>query len=92
MLQACPEIHGNGAELNLYLHIFLTVRQEDGDVQDKMKAPIAIHFGIFYVIFPFDYDNIILLGEKLCKAVDIIGEGADHADSRHICQIIPDAF
>ena len=60
MLNTCPEIHGNGTELYLHLHPFLFVCKKYRNLQNQMKASIAVWLGILDIILFFDQADIIL--------------------------------
>ena len=88
MLQAGPEVHGNGTELNLHPHISLAVGKENRHLHNQVKASISVRLGIGYIILLRDQPDIILLHQHSRQCVDIVREGTNHADTRNIIQIL----
>ena len=50
MLQTCPPIHRDRAELHLDPHEPLLVVQEDGRFDDEMEAAVAVGLGVCDVV------------------------------------------
>ena len=90
MLQTCPEIHGNGAELNLRFHVFPFVGQENRNIQYQMKASVAVILRVFDIVLFAQKKDVPLSGKKLRKTVNIVGKRADNPQSRHVGQLFPD--
>lgn len=53
MLQACPTVHGNGAELNLYGHELFLIGEKDGNLYDQVETAVAVFLWRFDVVFFF---------------------------------------
>ena len=88
MLQACPEIHGNRADLNLYLGVHNAVRQKDRHRHNHVKALISANLGMLDIILDGNHGQIVLLANHLGKTIDIGCKGTDNSDSRNVLYII----
>ena len=60
VLQARPEIHGDGTELHFDLHVALLVFQEDRNFHDQVEASVAARLRIFDVVFSGNKRDVIL--------------------------------
>ena len=88
MLQACPEIHGNGPKLYLHIDKFLRLLEDDRHLDDKMKTPVSAGLWLLDVIFFLNQNDVILSQKAFCDLINILREGTDHP---HPCDI-PDIF
>ena len=92
MLQGRPEIHGDGADLDLHLGILLSVRQIHRDRHHHMVALIAVGFWIFNIVFDVEHRNIRLPGDHIRDGINIRHKRTDNADPRNIVQVLHHIF
>ena len=92
MLKACPEVHGDGAELHLSLHKALLVLKENGHSHDKVETSVPVGLGVLYVVLFLDESNVVLLKEAVGEAVDVLDEGTDYPYAGNIAYITLDSF
>ena len=90
MLQTGPEVHGNGADLDLRPHRSLSLGEEYRDLHDHMIAAVAVVFGIPDIIFNTQDCNIVLIGQQFCHDIDIIDKRTDHPYAGHIIELFFD--
>ena len=72
MLQARPEIHGDGSDLNLHPHPLLPVGKEDGNLHDHVIAPVSILLRMADIVLDGDDMHVVLTGQHVGYGVDII--------------------
>ena len=92
MIQTGPEIHSNGADLNLYADKTLGIRKKYGNLHDHVIAAVAVGLWIFDIILYRDHLYIILAHQHLCHFVNIIHKRADNPYSRHVIQVFNHRF
>ena len=88
MFKACPEIHGNGPYLYLYLRIYHAVRQKDRHGYQHMIALITVFLWILYIIPLPNDQNACLFAYSRYDAVNIIFKVTNDPDARNIGQFI----
>lgn len=72
VLQRGPEIHGDGAQLDLDVHHFFLVGEEDRHRHDQMQAAVAVFLRIGDVVLAADQCDVVLLHERVGDAIDIV--------------------
>ena len=92
MFKTCPEIHRDRPELNLHIDKLLCILQKDRNLNNQMKAAVSARLGIFYVIFPLDQFDIILLKKAFFQRINIILKRTDHSHARYIFNIFLDCL
>ena len=60
VLQAGPEVHGNGADLDLHRYAYAARGKENRNPHGKMKASITIGLGFLNIIPPPQHRHIPL--------------------------------
>jgi len=88
MLQAGPEIHGDGAELDLRLHHALFVGKEDWHADDQVQTAVAVELRMLDIVLFFDQSDIVLLEQGVGQHIHIILEGADDTDAGDIVNML----
>ncbi|CDN43948.1 hypothetical protein BN871_DW_00140 [Paenibacillus sp. P22] len=71
VLEACPEIHRNRADLHLDEHLLLTIRHVDRHLDQKMEALIAVRLGMGDIILDLHDGEILLHLEHVVDQVNI---------------------
>ena len=74
VLQTCPEVHGDSAELYLGFYKALLVFKEYRHLNDKVKTSVAVGLGVLYVVLFLDEEDVVLLQKAVCQSVDILYE------------------
>ena len=88
MLKAAPEVHSDGADLDLYLYIALFIGKIYRDRHNKMKAAIAVG-GLDTVVFlTADQGNVILAQKDLGDLLKVIHIVTDNSDTCDIADIL----
>ena len=85
MLQTCPEVHGNGANLNLYRSNFFAVGHVDRYIQNHVKTPVTIRFWIFDIVLDFSQLKSTVVCQEVCNCINVINIAADYPNSCNIC-------
>ena len=86
MLHGSPEVHGDGAELDLHGIVFHSIHVVDRYADDEMVAPVAVRFRRCYIILLLDQDQVGLLFERVAEAADILFKEADDSDSGNVLE------
>ena len=86
MLHGGPEVHGDGAELDLHGIVFHCIHVIDRYADNEMVASVAVRFRRCYVILLLDQDQVGLLFERVTEAADILFKEADDADSGNVLE------
>ena len=50
VLQTGPEVHGDGSQLDLYLHMAGLLLEEEGNGEDEMQTSVAVGLGVLDVV------------------------------------------
>ena len=87
MFQACPEIHGDGAQLDLDPHQLLVVRQKDRYAQHQMVAAVAVGLWILDIIFLLHHLQVILSGQHICYRIDVLDKRADDTNAGDVVEV-----
>ena len=61
MFETCPEIHGDGSELDFDFHVAFLVLEIDRNRDDQVQASVAARFRVLDVVFLLDECDVILL-------------------------------
>ena len=77
----------NGAELNLNLNIFLSVREKNGYRNDNVKTSVAVFFRRFYVVLHRKERHVVLRNEHLRNLVNVVDKRADYADTGNVVDV-----
>ncbi len=88
MLQRCPEVHGNGANLHLHRHKNFPFLQENRNLNHNMQAAIPIGLGLLNIIPPLHHPHIVLLDEQVCNGINIVNVGADDPNACNVCELL----
>ena len=85
MLQACPEIHGNGPDLNLYFRRIDPIGGLYRNRDQHVIAAVSALLWMLHIIFDIKNRKFFLLSNHLCQTIDI---GCKGAHDTHTCNII----
>ena len=72
MLEACPEVHCDRAQLNFDLYRLLFNVQENRYFHYQVQAAIAAGLGILDVVLALDECYVVLLQQTVREQVDIV--------------------
>ena len=92
VLQAGPEVHGDGAQLDFDLHVALFVLQEDRHGNDQVETAVAVRLRVLDVVFAVDELDVVLLQDAVGDGVDVLREAADDTDSGDVLDFILDVL
>ena len=90
MLQTCPEIHCDRADLHLHFHVTGLVREKDRHTDDHVVTTVTVGLGVLDIILKIQDRDVILLCQRMRQPIDIVHIGADHTDACHIMQMLID--
>ena len=90
MLEARPEVHRDGSELYLDLHVAFLVFKEDRYLDDEMQAPVTARLRILDVVLPGDQGDVVLRKKCIGYLVDVVREGADDAYAGDVVDVLLD--
>jgi len=52
-----------------------------------MQTSVSVRLRVYDIILHLNHANIILIRQHLCRCINIIGEGANHANPCHIRKV-----
>ena len=90
VLEARPEIHGDGAQLHLDGHGLRARRQEDRHLDDEMQAAIPVRLRVRDVVLLLEQRDVVLREQQVADAVDVMRERTDDADVGDVRDARPD--
>ena len=80
VLEAGPEVHGDGAELHLDRHVLRPAGEEHRDLDDRVEALVAVGLGLGDVVLDLDHGDVGLIAEHAEDRVDVGHEAAGDPD------------
>ena len=87
MLKACPEIHGNGPNLNLHHGIHNLIGQENRYRNKHVIALVSALLRMLNIILHGNNGKVILLTNHFCQTVNIGSKRTHHTDARNILYV-----
>ena len=91
VLEARPEVHRDRAELHLDGDLDAPAREEDGHLDDRVQALVAVRLRLGDVVLHGAHGDVVLLGEQVEQAVGILREARRDADAGDVGDRVPDA-
>ena len=88
VLQRGPEVHGDGANLNLHRREQLAVGHVHRHVHHDVQTAVAVGLGILDVILFQNQRDVVLRQQQIGDAVDVVHVAADHAHARDVVQVL----
>ena len=88
MLQACPQIHRQRADLQFHRHQLLFVHKIYRHPDDHVKTPVTVLLRRLYVILDLHNHNIILRHQTVADQIDVLDIRADNTDSRDVVDVV----
>ena len=92
MLETCPEVHGDGTQLNLDRHHLLGIEEVHGNADDHVQAAIPVGLGVSNIVFDRDDFQVVLALQQVEQVVHVADIGADHADARDVHDVLLDVL
>ena len=84
MLQACPEIHRDRAQLKLDTDGDRALGQENRQFKDEVQAAVAVRLGTADIVLLLDERQVGLPHEHIRHGVNILNKRADNADAADV--------
>ena len=84
MLQAGPEIHCYGTDLDLHLGLHRPIRQINRDRHYHMVALVSVRLRVFNVVLDMQDRDIRLSCDHIRDRINVGHKGTDDPDSRDI--------
>ena len=92
VLQAGPEVHGDGAQLDFDFHVAFFVLEEDRHGNDQVETAVAVRLRVLDVVFAVDELDVVLLQDAVGDGVDVLREAADDTDPGDVFDFILDVL
>ena len=87
MLQTCPHIHGNGAQLDLHRQVQRALGDDNGHLHDQMQAAVAGVLRLLYVVHFTDDLERFVARQQTAQIIDVVQIIADDANTCHILNV-----
>ena len=87
MLQGRPEVHCDGAYLNLHVDKLLFFGEVHRSLDNQVQTAVAVWLGVLYVVLALDELHVVLRGQEVRHGVDIVDVVAHYADACDVVQL-----
>ena len=92
MLEARPEVHGDGSQLNFDRHHLLGIEEVHGNANDHVQAAVPVGLGVGDIVLDRDDFQVVLTLQQVEQVVHVADIGANHADARDVHDVLLDVL